>query len=154
MTKHRDVNKCRRQEKCKMAALIRQANKLCIPPPPPHHPPLHAPCDWQLISESQAVKAVQKRCVLRLDLKDVRDGENWVCIGTRHFHRPGAWSVLKRRGPWLALVKSQVNTWDREQFVRLKIVSRRDLWGVYEAGETVWEVRGQCTIKVVESQCH
>ena len=27
MTKHRDVNKCRRQEKCKMAALIRQANK-------------------------------------------------------------------------------------------------------------------------------
>ena len=27
MTKHRDVNKCRRQEKHKMAALIRQANK-------------------------------------------------------------------------------------------------------------------------------
>ena len=27
MTKHRDVNKCRRKEKCKMAALIRQANK-------------------------------------------------------------------------------------------------------------------------------
>ena len=27
MTKHRDVNKCRREEKCKMAALIRQANK-------------------------------------------------------------------------------------------------------------------------------
>ena len=27
MTKHRDVNKCRRQEKCKMAALIRLANK-------------------------------------------------------------------------------------------------------------------------------
>ena len=27
MTKHRDVNKCRRQEKYKMAALIRQANK-------------------------------------------------------------------------------------------------------------------------------
>ena len=27
MTKHRDVNKCRRQEKYKMAALIRQTNK-------------------------------------------------------------------------------------------------------------------------------
>ena len=27
MTKHRDVNKCRRPEKYKMAALIRQANK-------------------------------------------------------------------------------------------------------------------------------
>ncbi len=27
MTKHRDVNKSRRQEKCKMTALIRQANK-------------------------------------------------------------------------------------------------------------------------------
>ena len=27
MTKHRDVNKCRRQEKYKMATLIRQANK-------------------------------------------------------------------------------------------------------------------------------
>ena len=27
MTKHQDVNKCRRQEKYKMAALIRQANK-------------------------------------------------------------------------------------------------------------------------------
>ena len=27
MRKHRDVNKCRRQEKYKMAALIRQANK-------------------------------------------------------------------------------------------------------------------------------
>ena len=27
MTKHRDVNKCRRQEKYKMAALIKQANK-------------------------------------------------------------------------------------------------------------------------------
>ena len=27
MTKHRDVNKCRRQEKYKMAALISQANK-------------------------------------------------------------------------------------------------------------------------------
>ena len=27
MTKRQDVNKCRRQEKCKMAALIRQANK-------------------------------------------------------------------------------------------------------------------------------
>ena len=27
MTKHRDVNKCRRKEKCKMDALIRQANK-------------------------------------------------------------------------------------------------------------------------------
>ena len=27
MTKHREVNKCRRQEKCKMAALIRQAKK-------------------------------------------------------------------------------------------------------------------------------
>ena len=27
MTKHRDVNKCRRQENYKMAALIRQANK-------------------------------------------------------------------------------------------------------------------------------
>ena len=27
MTKHRDVNKCKRQEKYKMAALIRQANK-------------------------------------------------------------------------------------------------------------------------------
>ena len=27
MTKHRDVNKCRLQEKYKMAALIRQANK-------------------------------------------------------------------------------------------------------------------------------
>ena len=27
MTKHRDVNKCRRKEKCKMAAQIRQANK-------------------------------------------------------------------------------------------------------------------------------
>ena len=27
MTKHRDVNKCRRKDKCKMAALIRQANK-------------------------------------------------------------------------------------------------------------------------------
>ena len=27
MTKYRDVNKCRRKEKCKMAALIRQANK-------------------------------------------------------------------------------------------------------------------------------
>ena len=26
MTKHQDVNKCRRKEKCKMAALIRQAN--------------------------------------------------------------------------------------------------------------------------------
>ena len=26
MTKHRDVNKCRPKEKCKMAALIRQAN--------------------------------------------------------------------------------------------------------------------------------
>ena len=27
MTKHRDVNKCRRKDKCKMAALIGQANK-------------------------------------------------------------------------------------------------------------------------------
>ena len=27
MTKHRDVNKCRRQEKYKMTALIRQSNK-------------------------------------------------------------------------------------------------------------------------------
>ena len=27
MTKHQDVNKCRGKEKCKMAALIRQANK-------------------------------------------------------------------------------------------------------------------------------
>ena len=27
MTKHRDVNKCRQKEKCKMDALIRQANK-------------------------------------------------------------------------------------------------------------------------------
>ena len=27
MTKHQDVNKCRQQEKCKMAALIRQVNK-------------------------------------------------------------------------------------------------------------------------------
>ena len=27
MTEHRDVNKCRRQEKYKMAALIKQANK-------------------------------------------------------------------------------------------------------------------------------
>ena len=27
MTKHRDVNKCRQQEKCKMTALIRQVNK-------------------------------------------------------------------------------------------------------------------------------
>ena len=27
MTKHRDVNKCRQKEKCKMAALIRQANR-------------------------------------------------------------------------------------------------------------------------------
>ena len=27
MTKHRDVNKCRRQEKYKMAALIRKANE-------------------------------------------------------------------------------------------------------------------------------
>jgi len=27
MTKHRDVNKYRRKENCKMAALIRQANK-------------------------------------------------------------------------------------------------------------------------------
>ena len=26
MTKHWDVNKCRRKEKCKMPALIRQAN--------------------------------------------------------------------------------------------------------------------------------
>ena len=26
MTEHRDVNKCRLKEKCKMAALIRQAN--------------------------------------------------------------------------------------------------------------------------------
>ena len=27
MTKHRDVNKCRRKDNCKIAALIRQANK-------------------------------------------------------------------------------------------------------------------------------
>ena len=26
MTNHRDVNKCRQKEKCKMVALIRQAN--------------------------------------------------------------------------------------------------------------------------------
>ena len=31
MTKHRDVNKCRRKEKCKMDALIRQANKRVRP---------------------------------------------------------------------------------------------------------------------------
>ena len=35
------------------------------------------------------VKAVRKRCVLRLDLKDVRDGDNRVCIGTE-FHTQGA----------------------------------------------------------------
>ena len=34
MTHHRDVNKCRRQEKYKMAALIRQANKLVRNGPP------------------------------------------------------------------------------------------------------------------------
>jgi len=40
------------------------------------------------ISETQ-VKALRKRCVLRLDLKDVRDGDNRVCIGTE-FHTQGA----------------------------------------------------------------
>ena len=36
------------------------------------------------VSETR-VKALRKRCVLRLDLKDVRDGDNRVCIGTE-FH--------------------------------------------------------------------
>ena len=42
-----------------------------------------------------------------------------------------------------------VNGWDTEQFVR-----RWSKWSVGGVrGETVWEVRGHCTIKVAESPC-
>ena len=54
----------------------------------PPHPPQHQPMPLVTVLESQ-VKAVQKRCVLRLDLKDVRDVDNRVCIGTE-FHTQGA----------------------------------------------------------------
>ncbi len=53
-----------------------------------HPPPPQQPMPTVTISEIQ-VKAVRKRCVLRLDLKDVRDGDNRICIGTE-FHTQGA----------------------------------------------------------------
>ena len=65
---------------------------LCSATPPPP-PPLHQPMPKVTISETQ-VKALRKRCVLRLDLKDVRDGDNRVCIGTE-FHTQGLYIALR-----------------------------------------------------------
>ena len=73
------------------------------------------------ISETQ-VKALRKRCVLRLDLKDVRDGDNRVCIGTE-FHTQGAW-YWKDLAP--ALFKLTRGTQSS-----LSEDDRSDLWGVY-----------------------
>ena len=89
-------------------------------PPPPHHPTPLLP--MVTISETQ-VKALQKRCVLRLDLKDVRDGDNRVCIGTE-FHTQGAW-YWKDLAP--ALFKLTRGTQSS-----LSEDDRSDLWGVYE----------------------
>ena len=79
-------------------------------------------CCCRQFSESQ-VKAVRKRCILRLDLKDVRDGENRLCIGTE-FHTLLRRMILER--PCTGAF--QVNT----QGSSLSEDDRRDLWGVYE----------------------
>ena len=74
------------------------------------------------ISETQ-VKALRKRCVLRPDLKEVRDVENRVCIGTE-VHTQGA-SYWKDLAP--ALFKLTRGTQSS-----LSEDDRRDLRGVYE----------------------
>ena len=134
-------------EKVAAAAGFPVSPMLCTPPPPPPPPtpppPLHQPMPTVTISETQ-VKALRKRCVLRLDLKDVRDGDNRVCIGTE-FHTQGAWY-------WKVLFKLTRGTQSS-----LSEDDRSDRGGGGGGGgvrgETVWEVRGQCTIKVAESQC-
>ena len=65
-------------KKCRQQQALLLVPCFAAPPPPPS--PMFS------MTETP-VKAVWKRCVLRLDLKDVRDVENWVCIGFYATHK-------------------------------------------------------------------
>ena len=91
------------------------SHTLCSPPTPPPPPPI-------LISESQ-VKTAQKRCILRLDLKDMRDVENQVCIGTE-FHTQGAWYRKALKPVLFKLTRGAESSLSEDD--------QRDLWGVYK----------------------